>query len=187
MKMIGATLGIVMLAGTAHAKPYGPSPTGSDGRWSMKYERQAVTMKRTSRSIRHRSFKRRPLHGYTKIARHRGGGSVTLSGVISPLADKAREIMSACGSRIISAYRPGDPLLHGRGRAVDIQGNPSCIYAHLGREWLRVGGYTIDYATAPAAPHVHVSYGGIERGLRFVHRHYRTRYAYHRRVRYSRI
>jgi hypothetical protein len=98
--------------------------------------------------------------------------SVSLSGIVSPeLVTKAREIVSACGSAIVSAragrgYRSNHPI----GRAVDLRGNPWCIYAHL-RGW--PGGVSIDYASAPGGPHVHVSYnpGGQEWGLRFRHNH----------------
>lgn len=93
-------------------------------------------------------------------------------GVVGPLAAKAREIASACGSRIISAIRftriagtGGRLSLHASGRAVDIAGNPACIYSHL-RGW--PGGVSVDYGRVK---HVHVSYapGGHEWGLRFNH------------------
>lgn len=97
--------------------------------------------------------------------------AASLSGVVSPLAAKASEIVSACGSKIISARRhtrvrgTGRMSLHASGRAVDISGNPSCIYAHL-KGW--PGGYTTDYARI-RPNHVHISYGGSEHGLRFTH------------------
>lgn len=100
--------------------------------------------------------------------------SRTLSGVVGPLASKAREIESICGSRVISAVRHtyirgtgGRLSLHASGRAVDIAGNPSCIYAQL-RGW--PGGVSVDYGRVR---HVHVSYApnGAEWGARF--RHYR--------------
>lgn len=100
-----------------------------------------------------------------------------LAGVYGPLADKAREIEAACGSSVISGVRHTRVAgtrhwsLHASGHAVDMQGNPSCIYAHL-RGW--PGGYSVDYGRVR---HVHVSLGGREDGIRFVHRAGRTRYA----------
>src|SRR5207253_1691857 len=65
---------------------------------------------------------------------------------------------------------------HPIGRAVDMRGNPGCIYAHL-KGW--PGGYSTDYA---AVAHVHISYnpGGQEWGLHFAHNgggHSYARYA----------
>lgn len=113
-------------------------------------------------------------------AREHRGRSLTLAGVVAPLVAKAQEIVGACHSRVISARR-ANRSNHPIGRAVDIQGNPGCIYAHL-QGW--PGGYSTDYATAPNAPHVHVSYnpGGMEWGVRFVH-HHGHRYAGHHRHR----
>ena len=98
-------------------------------------------------------------------------GGHALSGIVTPLAAKAREIVSTCGSRIISgvrhAYVRGTHLLslHASGRAVDISGNPSCIYRAL-VNW--PGGISTDYAHAR---HVHISYapGAREWGARFAH------------------
>lgn len=69
---------------------------------------------------------------------------------------------------------------HALRRAVDVQGNPACIYRHL-KGW--PGGFSTDYARAPGGPHVHISYNrGREWGLRFAHRGYSRRYArLHRR------
>lgn len=97
-----------------------------------------------------------------------------------PLAAKVAEIRAACGSKVVSAFRPGSRTpsghlsLHATGQAVDMAGNPSCIYRHL-RGWR--GGYTTDYATAPGGAHVHISWGGREHGMRFAHRGGGTRYA----------
>jgi len=108
------------------------------------------------------------LKGYGEaIAR----GSVSLSGVVGPLAAKAREIQSACGARVISAVRKTyiagtrHISLHASGRAVDMAGNPSCIYRHLAA-W--PGGVSVDYSRVA---HVHFSYApnGREWGLRFKH------------------
>lgn len=102
-----------------------------------------------------------------------------LAGVYAPLAAKAREIEAACGSRVISGRRHTRVAgtrrwsLHASGHAVDMAGNPSCIYARL-RGWS--GGYSTDYRRVR---HVHVSLGGREDGLRFVHRSgRRVRYAH---------
>lgn len=100
--------------------------------------------------------------------RARGRG---LSGIVAPLAAKASEIVSACGSHVISGMRDsfvaGTRLisLHASGRAVDVAGNPSCIYGHLAN-W--PGGFSTDYARVR---HVHISYapGGREWGARFAH------------------
>lgn len=108
------------------------------------------------------------LKGYGEaIAR----GSVSLAGVVGPLAAKAREIQSACGGRVISAVRKTfiagtrHISLHASGRAVDMAGNPACIYARL-RDW--PGGVSVDYGRVA---HVHFSYAleGREWGLRFRH------------------
>jgi len=99
-----------------------------------------------------------------------GASASGLSGVHSQLAEKARQIEHACGSRIISGYRhtriAGSRRwsLHASGRAVDMTGNPKCIYLHL-KDW--PGGYSIDYGRVG---HVHISLGGFEDGKRFRHR-----------------
>ena len=95
-----------------------------------------------------------------------------LSGIVPPLAAKAREIVAACGARVVSAIRhstvKGTRLisLHASGRAVDISGNPRCIYRALAG-W--PGGYSTDYARVR---HVHVSYAPRSRewGARFAHK-----------------
>ena len=61
--------------------------------------------------------------------------------------------------------------LHASGRAVDLRGNPSCIYAQL-QNW--PGGVSVDYFRVR---HVHLSLGGREDGLRFAHGGSRIRYA----------
>lgn len=100
------------------------------------------------------------------------GPSKSLAGVVAPLATKARAIQATCGSRIISAIRHtyiagtgGRLSLHASGRAIDIVGNPACIYAQL-RGW--PGGVSTDYGRVR---HVHFSYapGGSEWGVRFNH------------------
>jgi hypothetical protein len=118
------------------------------------------------------------LTGYREAVASPARGSVSLSGVVAPLAAKAREIVSACGSKVISAVRhtrvrgSGRLSLHASGRAVDLSGNPACIYAHL-KGW--PGGVSTDYhgvrCGRSLCPHVHVSYspGGAEWGKRFAH------------------
>jgi hypothetical protein len=88
-----------------------------------------------------------------------------------PLVKKVAEIQKACGSQIVSAYRPGAVTPYGNAsehafrRAVDLSGNPECIYQHL-HGW--EGGASIDYAVVG---HVHISWhpGGTEQGARFAH------------------
>lgn len=98
--------------------------------------------------------------------------AIALTGVVPPLAAKAREIVGTCGSRVISAVRhtfvAGTRLisLHASGRAVDVAGNPGCIYALL-HGW--PGGVSIDYGRVR---HVHVSYDPVGRRewhARFAH------------------
>jgi hypothetical protein len=110
-----------------------------------------------------------------------------LTGFPAPLVAKVREIQSACGSKVTSAYRPGARVrgsgsmsLHASKRAVDMQGNASCIYAKL-KGW--PGGVSTDYRRVN---HVHFSYApnGKEWGARFAH-YSGKRYA-KKRVRYAR-
>jgi hypothetical protein len=115
---------------------------------------------------------------HARYVKHRTGRSISLSGITPVLAAKAREIVADCGSLVISTISArGNRSNHPTGRAVDLRGNPGCIYAHL-KGW--PGGYSTDYN---AVAHVHVSYnpGGQEWGLRFAHnshgRHRGTRYA----------
>ena len=127
----------------------------------------------------------RTRHGaVVRYARATGSGA-SLSGVYGPLAAKAREIASACGSHVISGVRhtrvhgTGRLSLHASGHAVDMRGSPRCIYAHL-RGW--PGGVSIDYGRVQ---HVHFSLGGSEDGVRFAHGGHRKRHA-HRRIRLAR-
>jgi hypothetical protein len=95
-----------------------------------------------------------------------------LQNVVPALAQKAREIISTCGSNVISSVRHTRVAgtrrisLHASGRAVDLRGNYRCIYSLLGN-W--PGGYSTDYRRVK---HVHVSYDphGREWGARFVHK-----------------
>ena len=84
-----------------------------------------------------------------------------LRGVAPELASKAREIVSACGSRVISGVR--HTRIAGT-RRMSLHAS-ACIYARL-RGW--PGGYSTDYGRVR---HVHFSLGGGEDGLRFAHRH----------------
>jgi hypothetical protein len=108
---------------------------------------------------------------------------VPVSGIVPALAAKVAQIQSSCaGAHVISGLRhtrirgSGRMSLHATGEAVDMRGNPSCIYAQL-RDW--PGGYSTDYGRVQ---HVHISLAanGREAGLRFAHgggRHHR----HHRR------
>lgn len=106
--------------------------------------------------------------------------------VIGALLAKANEIVSECGSKIVSGYRPGARVagtrrmsLHASGHAVDMQGNPACIYRVL-NGW--PGGYSTDYR---AVNHVHISLFGREDGRRFTH-HIGRRHARHHHGRHHR-
>ena len=70
--------------------------------------------------------------------RERGRNSGGLGSVNGTLAAKASEIVASCGSTVISSFRSGARIagsghasLHASGRAVDVKGNPRCIYSHL--------------------------------------------------------
>lgn len=98
--------------------------------------------------------------------------STSMASVVPALAAKVSQIQSACpGAHVISAVRhtrirgSGRMSLHATGEAVDMRGNPSCVYAQL-RDW--PGGYSTDYGRAQ---HVHISLAanGREAGLRFTH------------------
>jgi hypothetical protein len=147
----------------------------------------ALTFTNTAADARHRDHHKSIHHHASKASHlryrvtgvHRGkryahrvtrragvARSMSLSGVTPVLASKAREIASSCGSSIISTISGrGRKSNHPIGRAVDMKGNPSCIYAHL-KGW--PGGYSTDYGKVQ---HVHISYnpGGQEWGLRFAH------------------
>jgi hypothetical protein len=137
---------------------------------------------------------RKPMNILTGFAREIGKAlpgqprGRSLAGVVAPLAAKANELVDRCGSRVISGMRHTYVAgtrrisLHASGRAVDMAGNPSCMYALL-RKW--PGGVSIDYGRVK---HIHISYAppsrgqrGREWGVRFAHHHVgrRTRYARH--------
>ena len=114
----------------------------------------------------------------------RNARGVSMSGIVPALAAKAAAISAACpGAHVISAVRhtrirgTRRMSLHASGEAVDMRGNPSCIYAQL-RDW--PGGYSTDYGRAQ---HVHISLSssGREMGLRFAHGGGRGKH-HHRRM-----
>lgn len=100
-------------------------------------------------------------------------GVGALDCLVPELRDKAKAIVEKCmGVRVTSAVAPRPYRSnHPRHRAVDLAGNPECIYPML-KDW--PGGYSTDYHTAPGGPHVHISYNpnGQEWGVRFAHSHY---------------
>jgi hypothetical protein len=116
----------------------------------------SVVRSRTARSVRSRSQEPK---------------ATRIGPIVSPLAAKVREISSSCGSSVVSGVRhthianTRTMSLHASGQAVDMKGNPRCIYQHLAA-W--PGGYSTDYGRMQ---HVHISYsrGGREWGLRFAH------------------
>jgi hypothetical protein len=96
----------------------------------------------------------------------------SMAGVVPALAAKVAQIQSACpGAHVISSIRhtrirgTRRLSLHATGEAVDMRGNPSCVYAQL-RDW--PGGYSTDYGRVR---HIHISLAknGREAGLRFAH------------------
>lgn len=110
---------------------------------------------------------------------------LSTGGIVPALAAKAAQISAACpGAHVISAVRhtrirgTRRMSLHATGEAVDMRGNPSCIYAQL-RGW--PGGYSTDYGRAK---HVHISLSssGREMGLRFAHGGGRGKHHHHRRM-----
>lgn len=99
-------------------------------------------------------------------------GTISMKAVVPALAAKVAQIQAACpGAHVISAVRhtrirgTRRMSLHATGEAVDMRGNPSCVYAQL-RDW--PGGYSTDYRRAR---HIHISLAanGREAGLRFTH------------------
>lgn len=116
---------------------------------------------------------------------------IRIADLVAPLAAKVQEIQSACGSKLISGYRPGARIagtnhlsLHSTwpAKAADMSQHATCIYAHL-TNWQ--GGYSIDYGRVR---HVHISYSppgsgqlaGHEWHARFAHgggHRHRHRYA----------
>lgn len=144
-----------------------------------------IAAKHAKRSTAYSPYSGRPVYkrkgAAVRVQTPGRRSAVTLAGVVAPLAAKVNEIIVACGSRVVSGVRhtnvagTGIRSLHSSGRAVDVAGNPICIYALL-RGWDRAGGgYTTDYGSAPNGRHVHISYGGREAGRVFAHRKPRYR------------
>lgn len=111
---------------------------------------------------------------------HAANAEPSLKGYPSILIAKVQELKRHCGARVISAFRKNARVagtrtrsLHADRRAVDLAGNPSCMYARL-KNW--PGGASTDYSRVK---HLHLSYdpqGGKEMGARFVHRRPRVGY-----------
>lgn len=143
----------------------------------------------------------RPIRRYTRhgvrhyAVRHRTNSVEHASigefvhGLVAPLAEKVAEITSSCHSQLISGVRhtfiagTRTISLHASGKAADVSGDYSCIYAHL-TNW--PGGYSVD---AQRMQHVHISYDAEhhrEWGARFMHgggghRRYAHRHYHHYR------
>lgn len=185
-----ATLCLVLFAAVpAHAarQPYPVTQFDGD-RYSARVAQGGTTARDMTRTLRAKRTHQRAgkrWRGPVPVPRPRPGSATPLAGIVAPLAAKAREIVSACGSTVISGVRHtriagtgGRLSLHASGRAVDIKGNYSCIYSHL-RGW--PGGYSTDPGRVQ---HVHVSYapGGPEWGVRFQHYRGGRRHKYRRRA-----
>lgn len=168
MKLHHALMGALTLAClTSPALAYSGDAASPAAMHAVASQSQPAATTRSARLHPHGVRVRQRLHGIAP----RGD---MLRGVTPVLAAKAREIVAACGSRVVSGVRhtriagTHRMSLHASGLAVDLAGNPGCIYAHL-RGW--PGGYTTDYARVR---HVHVSGpGGREDGLKFAHHHSR--------------
>lgn len=116
--------------------------------------------------------------GVTKKARpqksaRRASRSVSLAGLVPPVAAKARSMLAACpGSVIVSTVAGrGNRSFHPGGRAFDIKGpNPDCLWRQV-VNWN--GGVSTDYWSVRCpprwqlCPHYHVDNGPR---LRFAHR-----------------
>ncbi len=108
-----------------------------------------------------------------------GGSERILTGIVPPLAVMARKLVAVCGARVTSGVRrtyvrgTRKRSQHWTGQAVDIVGNPRCMYPMLAK-W--PGGYSTDY-TRVKPNHLHLSWGGREHGKRFVHGGGKRKYA----------
>lgn len=165
---------LVTPAHARHRAVQAPGPTWT-GFWSY-----PVAAPRGTVIVHRHRFARDHRHSY-RLARHthRDPGmthpapfQTAANGLVAPLAAKVAEITSTCGSHVISAVRhtfiagTRHISLHASGKAADVTGNPSCIYAEL-RGW--PGGYSVDYGRMR---HVHISYDNLtfrEWGARFRH------------------
>jgi len=132
----------------------------------------AVSAKRSKTRTHKRRHQDKPAIPANYASRPRISASLT--DVTPALAVKARELIEACGAKVISGYRAGSRIagsrhasLHARypAEAVDMTGDTSCIYPRL-KGW--PGGFSVDYA---AARHIHISmaHDRRERGARFTH------------------
>ncbi len=118
-----------------------------------------------------------------KVRVHRG---TSLAGFPAPLVAKVSELQRDCGATVISAFRPGARVAgsgrisnHALKKAVDLNGPPKCLYAHV-RGW--PGGVSTDYWRVR---HLHLSYNrGKEWGVRFAHGGGHSRYAHRWRHRH---
>lgn len=128
--------------------------------------------RRHRHKARHRHHRRH--HAIRHRHRHRVAVAAprqSLAGFPSPLVAKAHELERSCGSHIISAFRPhariagsGRVSNHALRKAIDMAGNPGCMYAHM-KGW--PGGYSVDYGRVR---HIHISYNRQrEWGLKFAH------------------
>jgi len=185
--LIGACI-VGAISAHARPSPYPPVTQFNGDRYGAQAQMgsdvvKAVRIKRGKARYLYPTRKRppvsRPKWQHVPTPKPRPGTVGRLSGVVAPLAAKAREIVANCGSEVISGVRHtyiagtgGRLSLHASGRAVDIKGNPACIRAHL-HGW--PGGASVDYA---AVNHTHISYapGGPEWGSRFRHHTHRHRH-----------
>ncbi len=179
MRSLFAATALCLVSAAAQAKPSPPVQEFAGDRWV--HVAQAGTVAKAVRKPAHA----RKWRGRVPVPRPRPGAVAPLAGIVAPLAAKAREIVAACGSTIISGVRHtyiagtgGRLSLHASGRAVDIKGNPACIVKHL-HGW--PGGASTDYS---AVNHTHISWnpGGSEWGLRFRHGGHRKRHKHRRRA-----
>lgn len=185
MRRLLAAISMLCLFGFTPAFAYGsfdPPSAWSAPQWASYRRWKPYTGYEPYRHRHYTHAYRRARHARRE---HSGGRStLSLAGFPSPLVAKIEEICRTCGSQIVSAFRPGAtiagtnyPSLHASKRAVDVAGNPSCIYSML-HGW--PGGYSTDYGRVR---HVHISYapGGAEWGARFAHGGGGHRYAWRHR------
>jgi hypothetical protein len=185
VSVVACVLPILLPFASAHARPRAPvlAPEcnvsmSCDTRWSNE-----TAPPRTERTARRRlASKRSSAHLHEALAYAPATAPVEretsapagqpVTGIVPALAAKVAQIQSSCpGAHVISGLRhtrirgSGRMSLHATGEAVDMRGNPSCVYAQL-RDW--PGGYSTDYGRVQ---HVHISLAsnGREAGLRFAH------------------
>jgi hypothetical protein len=184
---------------SAHARPRAPAlapecnvSMSCDTRWTedarpSRSERKALRRSASrQRSAPHEALAYAPPTApVEREAPAPTGRSVSVGGIVPALAAKVAQIQSSCpGAHVISGLRhtrirgSGRMSLHATGEAVDMRGNPSCVYAQL-RDW--PGGYSTDYGRVQ---HIHISLAanGREAGLRFAHGGGRHHHHRHRRL-----